>query len=85
MHDNQHPNDSDLDEKHQYEGEAEEDNDFIDDGSDEDAVVNDDDAADEVRVACAALRNRGSWQRTAVSCPLCADLRAVLGHLLGLN
>ena len=84
VHDHQHPNDSDLDEKHQYEGEAEEDNDFIDDGSDEDADDNDD-ASDEVRVACAALRNRGSWQQTAVSCPLCADLRAVLGHLLGLN
>jgi hypothetical protein len=77
----QHPNDSDLDEKHQFEGEASEDDDFIDDGSEESAYAND----GEVSNACAALRNRGSWKDTQISCPLCSDLRVVLSHLLGLK
>ena len=85
MHAPHHPNDSDLDEKHQFEDEAEEDMNFIDDGSEEGADESDDDAAAEVRDACAALRNRGSWKTTQASCPMCADLRAVLGHLLGLQ
>jgi len=74
----QHPNDSDLDEKQQYEGEASEDNDFIDDGSEESATH-------EVSNACAAMRSRSNWQTTQVECPLCADLRVVLSHLLGLQ
>ena len=70
--------DSDLDAKHQYEDEAEEDDDdFIDDSPDE----SDSEAGRQVRQSCAALRNRRKWSET-VECPLCADLRVVLKHLM---
>ena len=73
---------SELDEKNQYEDEAEEDEeddpDFLDDEADE----SDPEAAKQVRAASAALRNRRNWKETEFQCPLCADLRVVLTHLM---
>jgi hypothetical protein len=84
--DGQKSDDDDLDASGQYEGEAEESSDdFIDDeapGSDD----SDDGAAQEVRLACASLRNRRTWRAAKrSSCLLCADMRTVLCHLLGLD
>ena len=74
---------SDLDEKQQYEDEAEEsDADFIDDDEPDESS---EDAAQQVRHACAALRNRSSWQSQLSPCPMCADLQTVLRSLLGLD
>jgi hypothetical protein len=74
-----------MDEKQQYEDEAEESacDDFIDDDDDESCSS----AACEVRSAVAAMRNRRSWQNALdrPTCPLCADLKVVLSHLLGLD
>jgi hypothetical protein len=57
--------------------------DFIDD---EDVDESDADAAAEVSLACASLRNRRHFRASQrSSCPLCADLKVVLGHLLGLD
>jgi hypothetical protein len=77
---------SELDEKHEFEEEAEEsdDRDFIDDAqvdeSDSDAVIM-------AKETFAALSNRRKWKDSLQkpSCPLCADMRVVLGHLLGLD
>ena len=57
--------------------------DFINDEPDE----SNSDAAAEVRLACASLRNRRSWRSSSrrAECPLCRDLQTVLGHLLGLD
>ena len=70
-----------MDEKHQYEDEAEESSmgDFIDD-----AEADESDADDEQELAttCEALRNRRKWKETEFECPLCADLRVVLRNLL---
>ena len=78
VHSRQSNSSSDLDAKHQYEGEAEEeDDDFISSSPDE----SDSEAGRQVRQSCIALRNRNKWQET-VECPLCADLRVVLQHLL---
>ena len=77
---------SELDEKHEFEDEAEEsaDRDFIDDSeideSDSDAIIM-------AKETYAALSNRRKWKDSLQkpSCPLCADLRVVLGHMLGLD
>ena len=70
-----------MDEKHQYEDEAEESSmgDCIDD-----AEADESDADDEQELAttCEALRNRRKWKETEFECPLCADLRVVLRNLL---
>jgi hypothetical protein len=74
-----------MDEKQQYEDEAvESDCDFIDDEDPDESCSS---AAEEVRSAVAAVRNRHSWQNAfdRPSCPLCADLKVVLSHLLGLD
>jgi hypothetical protein len=56
---------------------------FIDDG---DVDESDSAAAAEVSLACASLRNRRNFKASRrTSCALCADLRVVLGHLLGLD
>jgi hypothetical protein len=69
-----------LDKRHQYEDEADEtDADFIDDN---DPDESDSDAQQMTKEAVAALRNRRKWKETEFECPLCADLRVVLGHLL---
>lgn len=74
--------DSDLDQKQEYEGEAEEDDDdFIDDESEEVGS----DISSQVRGACAAVRNRRTWQDMQSTCPVCADLRAILCHILDLH
>ena len=76
-------NDGSKDEKQQYEDEAEESSmcDFIDDGEEE-PDESDPDAQEMTRTACDALRNRRNWKETEFQCPLCADLRVVLRHLL---
>ncbi len=74
---------SDDDEKEHYEDEAEEsDLDFIDDANPDES---DSDAAAMATETCAAMRNRRMWKAAQNTCPLCADLRTVLGHLLGLE
>lgn len=76
---------SELDEKQRYEGEADEsDEDFIDDDEPDES---DSDAIMMTKAACASLRNRKKWQEAQVQpdCALCADLKVVLGHLLGLE
>jgi hypothetical protein len=75
---------SEPEEKHQYEDEAEETDDgFINDDDETDASgsVN----AAELKSACAALRNRRSWRAMQSACPVCADLRVILRHLLDLH
>ena len=76
-------NDGSKDEKQQYEDEAEESSmgDFIDDGEEE-PDESDPDAQEMTRTAFAALRNRRNWKEAEFQCPLCADLRVVLRHLL---
>lgn len=64
--------------------------DEADENSDEDDEdMNDDTDSDFKRFAiseaCAALRNRRKFKASQNTCPLCADLRVVLGHLLGLK
>jgi hypothetical protein len=54
--------------------------DFIDD--DEEPDESDADAQEMTRTTCNALRNRRNWKETEFQCPLCADLRIVLRHLL---
>jgi hypothetical protein len=74
---------SDLDAKEQFEDEAEEsDDNFIDD---DEVDESDSDAAAMATETFAALRNRRKWKSSQNTCPLCADLRIVLGHLLGLD
>ena len=93
------------DDKHPYEGEAEEaefDEESDGDEDDEESDGDEDDASDvedaqydddahterrraAVSEACAALRNRRSFKASRNTCPLCADLRVVLSHLLGLE
>ena len=70
-----------MDERRQYEDEAEESdcNDIIDDDEPDES---DDEAKKMTRSACDALRNRRAWKETEFECPLCADLRVVLRHLL---
>lgn len=71
-----------MDRPQQYEDEAEEsDDDFIDDDDISEAA----DTMPELGAACAALRNRLCWKASQSSCALCADLRVVLSHLLGLD
>lgn len=73
----------DLDERHQYEDEAEEsDEDFIDDDEPDES---DPDAAAMTKSAIAALRNRRSFQESNMQCLLCQDFRVLLRHLLGLE
>jgi hypothetical protein len=74
--------DGSLDQKHQYEDEAAESSicDFIDD--EEEPDESDADAQEMTRTTCNALRNRRNWKETEFQCPLCADLRVVLRHLL---
>jgi hypothetical protein len=75
---------SEPEEKHEYEDEAEES---------VDGFINDDDETDasgsanaaQLRSACAAMRNRRSWRAMQSACPVCADLRAILMHLLDLH
>jgi transcription elongation factor Elf1 len=50
--------------------------DFIDDDE------SDADAQEMTRATMDALRNRRKWKETEFHCPLCADLRVVLQHLL---
>ena len=77
---------SELDEKHEFEDEAEEsaDKDFIDDS---DIDESDSDAIIMAKETYAALSNRRKWKDLLQkpSCPLCADLRIMLGHMLGLD
>ena len=73
--------------RQQYEGEAEESdvNDFINDDDDDDDDEPDesgDDAKDMAKSTFAALRNRRAWKETEFECPVCADLRVILRHLL---
>jgi hypothetical protein len=66
----------------EYEGEAEEsdmDDSFIDDA---DPDESDDEAKEMTRETCESMRNRRKWKETEFECPLCADLRVVLKHLL---
>jgi hypothetical protein len=68
--------------KNEYEDEAEEsdmDDDFIDDAEPDES---NDEAQALARETCDALRNRRKWKETEFECPLCADLRVVLRHLL---
>ena len=76
-------NDGDQNEKHQFEDEAEESSieDFIDD-EEEEPDESDADAQEMTRATCDALRNRRNWKEAEFQCPLCADLRVVLRHLL---
>jgi hypothetical protein len=92
---------SDDDVRNPYEGEAEEDSGAEsdeDNGSDGDSEFDSDGGDDEhgddahtgrrriaVSEACAALRNRRRFKASQNTCPLCADLRVVLSHLLGLE
>ena len=72
-----------LDERREYEDEAEEsDDDFIDDDEPDES---DPDAAAMTRSAIVALRNRRSFQETNESCLLCQDFRVLFRHLLGLE
>jgi hypothetical protein len=79
-----YPQDSDneQDTKHQYEDDAVEselDEDFIDDDEPDES---DEDAKAMTRSACEALRNRRKWKETEFECLICADMRAILRHLL---
>ncbi len=53
--------------------------DFIDD---DEADESDPDAQEQAKTACEALRNRRKWKETEFECPLCADLRVIVRHLL---
>ncbi len=76
-------NEDDLDERDQYEDEAEEsDEDFIDDDEPDES---DSDAVAMTRSAIAALRNRRSFKETNEGCLLCQDFRVLLRHILGLE
>ncbi len=67
-------------EKHTYEDEADEDDeDFIDD---DEVDESDEQAQRMARDTIHSLRNRRKWKETEFECPLCADLRVVLNHLL---
>lgn len=55
--------------------------DFIDD-DEEEPDESDADAQEMTRATMDALRNRRTWKETEFQCPLCADLRVVLQHLL---
>jgi len=55
--------------------------DFIND-DEEEPDESDADAQEMTRETCDALRNRRKWKETEFKCPLCADLRVVLRHLL---
>ena len=70
-------------EKNLYEDEAEESDmdDFINDEPDEEGEK----ATAIMKNTINALRNRRKWKETEFECPLCADLRVVLRHLLQLN
>jgi hypothetical protein len=66
----------------EYEGEAEEsdmDDSFIDDA---DPDESDEEARQMTRDTCESMRNRRKWKESEFECPLCADLRVVLKHLL---
>jgi hypothetical protein len=54
--------------------------DFIDD--EEEPDESDADAQEMTRTACIAMRNRRNWKESDFQCPLRADLRVVLRHLL---
>ncbi len=72
-----------LDERREYEDEAEEsDEDFIDDDEPDES---DSDAAAMTHVAANALRNRQTFRETTLGCPLCQDMRIIMRHLLGLD
>jgi hypothetical protein len=78
----QHGSESDLDQPELYEGEAvESDNDFIDDDEPSDSSS----TRHELHAAVKAVRNRRSWKASQSNCALCADIRVVLCHLLGLE
>ena len=72
--------DDDLDAKEHYEEEAAEDDDSFIDNDDPDESESD--AQKMTKQTFAALRNRRKWKETEFECPLCADLRVVLRHLL---
>ena len=77
-----HPQRHKQDEREQtYEDEAEEDDDadFIDDDEPDES---DEEAQGMVIDTIQSLRNRRKWKETEFECPLCADLRVVLNHLL---
>ncbi len=80
----QYTSGSEEQEKHEYEDEAvESDDDFINDEDESGESGSADDT--QVRSAIASMRSRRSWQEIQTSCPVCADLRAVLCHLLDLH
>ena len=64
-----------------------EDDKAVENSDEDDEDVTDDSDSDFKRIAiseaCAALRNRRKFKASQNTCPLCADLRVVLGHLLG--
>jgi hypothetical protein len=88
-------NESGSDEEDESDGGAESDEDNGSDGDSEfDSDGGDDEHGDDahtgrrriaVSEACAALRNRRRFTASQNNCPLCADLRVVLSHLLGLE
>ena len=62
--------------------EAEEDDDFIDDGSVDESNS---DAAEMVRQSAKAVRNRRSFAEDLNMCTMCRQMRVVLRRLLGLD
>ena len=62
--------------------EAEEDDDFIDDGSVDESNS---DAADMVRQSAKAVRNRRSFTEDLNMCTMCRQMRVVLRRLLGID
>jgi hypothetical protein len=73
----------DTDEKQTYEDEADEDDEaFIDDDEPDES---NDEASGMVRDTIESLRNRRKWKESEFECPLCADLRVVINHLLQRN
>ena len=62
--------------------EADEDDDFIDDGSVDESNS---DAAEMVRQSAKAVRNRRSFAEDLNMCTMCRQMRVVLRRLLGLD
>ena len=56
------------------------DDDFINDVPSDSASA----SSTEARGAIASMRNRHAYQQQQTACPMCADMRIVLRHLLGL-
>lgn len=84
--DDVNPFQGEAEESEAEESEADEsDGDEADASDGEDADARTERRRSAVSEACAALRNRRSFKAARNTCPLCADLRVVLTHLLGLE